>query len=486
MLGKEDRQGNFFDEYVYGNLVPEDHILVKIKEALDFSFVEEETKDLYSPDFGRPAFPAEVMFRMVFLEFFYNLSDVEVSRQCRYNILFRWFVGLKIEDRVPDDTSLVVFRKRLGEERFERLFARVVAEAKEKGLLKERYKIVDATVVVADVAIPNTVNLIRQGRRLILKEIEKKDSLSAERLEPQYMSREKLWQKPTTEELVAEIERSRRFIEEVKGRYGEEISEKVEVLEGILDPERGKEKVVSFIDCEARHGRKSAKKMFFGYKAHIAEDESEIVTSCEVLAGNRHEGHELPQLLELEKEKGIKAEAVVADGLYDSGDNRLKIHEQGMKAYIPFSGERKWIEKFTYLPEEDQVVCAMGQRTIGKLPQENGTLYYFSAWDCRRCPQFRRCVRQNQVRMTIWVSDDYKQKIADDGEGRREALGIRKMVERKFGEAKKWHGMTRARYRGRAKVKIQVLMTFLVLNVKRIIRLLEQKSPAQDLSLKPI
>ena len=136
---------------------------MKIKEALDFSFVEEETKDLYSPDFGRPAFPAEVMFRMVFLEFFYNLSDVEVSRQCRYNILFRWFVGLKIEDRVPDDSSLVVFRKRLGEERFERLFARVVAEAKEKGLLKERYKIVDATVVVADVAIPNTVNLIRQG-----------------------------------------------------------------------------------------------------------------------------------------------------------------------------------------------------------------------------------------------------------------------------------------------------------------------------------
>jgi hypothetical protein len=34
MLGKEDRQGNFFDEYVYGNMVPEDHILVKIKGAL--------------------------------------------------------------------------------------------------------------------------------------------------------------------------------------------------------------------------------------------------------------------------------------------------------------------------------------------------------------------------------------------------------------------------------------------------------------------
>jgi IS5 family transposase len=486
MLGREDKQKNFYDEYVFGAMIPEDHILVKIKKSLDFSFIEEETKDLYSWDFGRPAFPAEVMFRLLFLEFFYNLSDVEVSRQCRYNVLFRWFVGLAVEDKVPDDTSLVVFRRRLGEERFERLFNRVVGKAKEEGLLKERYKIIDATVVVADIAIPNTVNLIRQGRRVILKEIAEKDGLAAERLEPEYLTREKIMGKPTAEELVEEVERSRRFMGEVKGRYGEEVDEKVEALERILTPGGGQEKVVSFIDFEARHGRKSPKRMFLGYKAHIAEDENEIVTSCELLLGNRHEGHELPRLLEMEKEKGLSAEAVVADGLYDSGDNRSRIHEEGMKAYIPFRGERRGMEEFKYLAEEDQVVCAAEKKTIGKIRQENGMLYYFSAHDCRRCSRLRKCVRENQVRMTVWISDDYKQKIADDGEGRHEALRIRKMVERKFGEAKKWHGMARARYRGRAKVKIQVLMTFLVLNVKRIARLLEQKASHRDLLWVPI
>jgi len=163
MLGKADKQKNFFDEYLFRNLIPCDHILVKIKKNIDFSFVEEETKDLYSPDFGRPAYPAEVLFRMLFLEFYYNLSDVEVATQCQYNILYRWFIGLKVEDKIPDDTSLVVFRKRLGEERFERLFNRIVEKAKERGLLKQRYKIVDATAIVADVAIPNTVNLLRQA-----------------------------------------------------------------------------------------------------------------------------------------------------------------------------------------------------------------------------------------------------------------------------------------------------------------------------------
>ncbi|MHA1410539.1 MAG: transposase [Candidatus Odinarchaeia archaeon] len=81
--------------------------------------------------------------------------------------------------------------------------------------------------------------------------------------------------------------------------------------------------------------------MFSGYKAHIAEDESEIITSCDVLSGNRNEGHDLPNILKQEKDKGIKSEAVVADSLYDSGENREKIHKEGMKAFIPSRGERK-------------------------------------------------------------------------------------------------------------------------------------------------
>ena len=55
------------------------------------------------------------------------------------------------------------------------------------------------------------------------------------------------------------------------------------------------------------------------------------------------------------------------------------------------------------------------------------------------------------------------------------AMTLRKMIERKFGEAKKWHNMARARYRGQWRVNIQALMTFFVINIKRITRLLEAK-----------
>lgn len=85
MLGKPNKQRDFFDSYVYESLLPREHILLDIKKRIDFSFVEEETKDLYDNQLGRPSYPPEVLFKMLFLEFFYNLSDVEIAKQISYN-----------------------------------------------------------------------------------------------------------------------------------------------------------------------------------------------------------------------------------------------------------------------------------------------------------------------------------------------------------------------------------------------------------------
>ena len=250
MFTKRDDQGNFFDEYVYEKLIPRDHILVKIKERVDFSFVEEETEDLYSPDFGRPCYPVERMFRMLFLEYYYNLSDVEVAKQCQYNVLYRYFVGLKVEDNTPDDTSLVVFRRRLGEERFERFFNRIVEECKKRGLLKEKLKIVDAFKIIADIAIPNTVNLLRGGRRVILHQILNEDRSGVKKLIKKYSSRKKVYTKPGEEELAREINLSKEFIREIEGKYGREVEENIEALRNVVSGEK-KDRIVSFSDLDA-------------------------------------------------------------------------------------------------------------------------------------------------------------------------------------------------------------------------------------------
>jgi transposase len=202
MLGKKDSQGKFFDHYVYGRHLPSDHELVRIDREVDFSFVEEEARDLYEEVMGRPSWPPEVLFRMLFLEFYANLSDVQVSEQCVYNLLYRWFVGLRVGEATPDDTTLVVFRKRLGQERVERFFNRVNEQAKAKRLWVGRHKIMDATHVIANVAIPSTVGLLRQAREKVLREIEKRYPVCAKKLGETYGKGDRQGRRATEEELV--------------------------------------------------------------------------------------------------------------------------------------------------------------------------------------------------------------------------------------------------------------------------------------------
>lgn len=480
MLGKKDPQGRFFDHYVYERHIPSDHELVRIHQEVDFSFVEEETRDLYEEAMGRPSWPPEVLSRMLFLEYYSSLSDVEVSEQCVYNMLYRWFVGLEVGEATPDDTTLVVFRKRLGQERIERFFRRINEQAKAKGLLVGRHKIFDATHVIANVAIPSTVGLLRQARRKVLRVIGKKYPVCAKELEQAYGEGDSKGRRATEEELVKEVELTRAFFSEAMGKYTEETDKTIGQMEGML---YGEEKIVSLVDPDARWGYKDEDHPFCGYKAHVGCDESEIVTSVDLLSGNENEGAEknVRSLLEKEREQEMEHQAVVTDALYDSAENRKAIHEERtpegerVRAYIPSRRKEKSLNRFRYDSKRDQVVCPAQQLSIGKSPHEEGWLYYFSVESCRDCPYREDCPPLNEGRVRVFMSEDYQLKLLDENPERKEALKKRPIVERRFGGGKKWHGLGRARYWGRAKVAIQALMTFLVMNVKRMVKLLSMR-----------
>jgi hypothetical protein len=242
-------------------------------------------------------------------------------------------------------------------------------------------------------------------------------------------------------------------------------------------------------DPEARWGYKDEDHPFCGYKVHVGCDESEIVTSLDLLSGNENEGAEknVRTLLEKERGQGMEHEAVVADALYDSAENRKAIHEEKtpegerVKAYIPSRQKEKWLDRFRYVREEDRVMCPARQFSIGKSPHEQGFLYYFSVESCRDCPYREDCPPLNEGRVRVFVSEDYQLKLLDENPERKEALKKRPMIERRFGGGKKWHGLGRARYRRKWKVAIQAIMTFLVMNVKRMIKLLQIRKEETDL-----
>ena len=151
MLRAKSSQLSFYGNHIYDRVIPKDHFLKLLNKAVDFFFVNELCRDAYTPDFGRPAYGPEMMFKMIFLQFLYDVSDRRIEEEVNFNLVLKWFVGLAIDESPPDSSSLTRFRDRLGEELFTNIFNQIVEIAREKDLISDRLSIVDSTDVKAKV-----------------------------------------------------------------------------------------------------------------------------------------------------------------------------------------------------------------------------------------------------------------------------------------------------------------------------------------------
>lgn len=151
MLKKQTPSLTFAEAAMESRLNP-DAPLLKLLRAVDWRPLERKLEKLYVEGVGRPAFPPLALFRVLVLQRLYNLSDPAMVEQLRYNFLFLRFAGLSLEDAVPDDTTLVVFRRRLTEAGLEEwAFRHFTKQMERKGLIIKQGTLIDATVVEAAV-----------------------------------------------------------------------------------------------------------------------------------------------------------------------------------------------------------------------------------------------------------------------------------------------------------------------------------------------
>ncbi len=130
--------GSFLGNFIYDQLLRRrSHFLHALSRAVDFAFVKGALKDFYV-DWGRDPWDPVLMFKLVFLQFLYDLSDRQLEEQATWNLMFKWFLGLSAEELPPDHTTLCRFRQRLGAEGFQRLFNQVVEQARTRGLVSDR------------------------------------------------------------------------------------------------------------------------------------------------------------------------------------------------------------------------------------------------------------------------------------------------------------------------------------------------------------
>ena len=154
MLGKQSGQMGFGDMEAMGR-VPEGHFLKKIDGQINWRPFEKLLEPLYHPTQGRPSHPPLVMFKALLLQQWYGLSDPGLEEAICDRLSFQRFLGLSLQDPVPDETRICRFRNMLAQADLgERLFGLLEEQLDAQGLLVRRGSLIDATLVKAQPHAP--------------------------------------------------------------------------------------------------------------------------------------------------------------------------------------------------------------------------------------------------------------------------------------------------------------------------------------------
>lgn len=134
------------------SFIPHDHPLRGLNKVLDLSFIHEAVRDRYCQDNGRPSIDPEVVIRLFLLQAIEGIGRVrELMRQVQVNLAYRWFIGYNLDEKLPDHSTLSKALERFGDDIFNELFERSIAQCRQSGLIEGKVLHVDATTIRADI-----------------------------------------------------------------------------------------------------------------------------------------------------------------------------------------------------------------------------------------------------------------------------------------------------------------------------------------------
>jgi IS5 family transposase len=478
---------------IYDAVVPQEHLLRKIKEKIDFSFVNPMLKKQYCEDFGRPAKEPEMMFKLMFLKKIYDLSDVRVVSQAQTDMAVKYFLDLDPEASMIDPSLMTKFRKlRITEDILEEMLRETIRQAIGKGIKKSNAIIVDSTHTESAVRPKTVTQVLRELSRQLRREI----------YQHLYELSERFPEKPSeTAELDDEIVYTYKLLEatangvESSGNQG--IKDLYTRIRELLDSDKIRE-IRSKDDEDARFGHKTPTSTFFGYKNHIAMTEERIITALEVTGGEIPDGKIMQPLAERSKENGVEVKEIIGDMAFVSQGNLAYCENESIDliartnpAVAALADEKT--DGFVFNKDAKTMQCPAGllaMRTDKQLRDSGNTFYrfVFSKRKCRNCPLFVSCPATKKKSEFSYcftdVSEENRERLAfEQTELFQQRLTVRHRIEEKNGEMKVAHGLRRADSTGLAAMRLQTYFTAFVVNVKRIVTLTTAVHPCTPNSL---
>ena len=484
MLSQE--QELILSEYsgLYDIVVPQDNLLRRINTLIDFSFVYQELVDKYCSDNGRMAESPIRMFKYLLLKVIYDISDVDVVERSRYDMSFKYFLGMAPEEDVINPSSLCKFRKlRLKDmDLMNLLIKKTVDIAIEKGVIKSRTIIVDATHTASRSNPYSPIEILRLRSKQLRKAIYDADE----------SVKGSLPKKNEDEDLVHELDYTKDLLDIVSDHAGiaeiPAVKQRLNLLrETLADIE---DHYTTSKDEDARVGHKSEDSSFFGYKTHIAMSDERIITAAVITSGEKGDGPQLESLVAQSRSNGMEVDTVIGDTAY-SGNENLRLAENENNGFelisklhpVISNGFRKEEDRFDFNKDAGMFVCPAGHMAVRKARQgkkgesKNQTwTYYFDIDKCKTCSRREGCYKDGAKSKTYSVpirtgEQERLMAFQETPEFKAKARE-RYKIEAKNAELKHVFGYDRAESYGLYSMQMQGAITIFAANIKRILKLI--------------
>jgi transposase len=424
------------------DLVPKDHLLRRIDQAIDFSFIYDFVKDLYCDDNGRPSIDPVVLFKIVLIQYTFGIRSMrQTIREIEVNNAYRWFLGYGLTDPVPHFTTFGknYTRRFSGSDVFEKIFERILAEAVDSGFVDASAVFIDATHIKA------SANNKKYTNELVKAEA-------------------KHYRKELAEEINAD--RAAHGKKPLKERDADDGQSERNVKKSTTDP-----------DCGLFH--KGEHKKEFAYTTHVACDRHNFVLGCDVSAGNVHDSVMFDGLYRNVLEGFPEVEMVGVDSGYKTPWIMKQVFDSGRLPATPYKRpmtKEGFFRKHEYVYDEyfDCVVCPNNQGLKYSTTNRDGYREFKSDPEiCKGCPCLPQCTASKNCQKTVLlhVWQDYMERAEDvrhSPEGKETYAQRCQTIERVFADAKEKHCMRYTHLRGIAKLRMQVLLTFSCMNLKKL------------------
>ena len=474
-----------FSDYceLYDLIIPQDNLLRRINDLVDFSFIRKELMDKYCLDNGRMAESPVVMFKYLLLKTIYDISDVDVVERSRYDMSFKYFLGMSPENTdLINPSSLSKFRKlRLKDkDLLNLLIGKTVEIAMEKGIIKSHTIIVDATHTGSRSNAYSPVEILRLRSKQLRKSLYDSDETVKDVLPA----------KNTDDDLGRELDYTKDLLKVVSSKpmLAEipKVKERLNMLKEVLSDIE--DHYVTSKDEDARIGHKGGDDPFFGYKTHMAMSDERIITAATVTSGEKGDGPQLEELVEQSRANGMIVDAVVGDTAYSGKDNIILSNDKdkGFKLVarlnpIISNGTRKEEDRFDYNKDAGMFVCPAGHMAVRKDIRKKGQgknhalVFFFDVGKCKVCSRRNGCYKEGakSKSYSVQIKSEEHQQQADfeKTEEFREKAKVRYKIEAKNAELKNVFGYDRADSYGLDCMRMQGAMAIFAANIKRILRL---------------